>query len=149
VAEVAVSFVFAQPIDAVWRILRDFNSIASWLPGAVDGAIENGLAPDQIGAIRRFTLNGAIIREKLLTLSDLDHACAYSLLEGPPSLRNMIADFRLYEITEIGGTFGYWRAKFDVREQDRLPAMEQLQKLYSGGWSNLKKILAGQPSLKE
>jgi hypothetical protein len=146
-AEVLVSFVFDQSIAAVWTVLRDFNSISSWLPGARCGEIENGLPADQIGAVRRFQIgNGAVVRERLLALSDLDHSCSYSLLEGPLPVHDMTARFCLYEITETGGTFGYWRAEFNVAEKDQAMATEQLQKLYAGGWSNLKKILGDQNS---
>jgi hypothetical protein len=147
-AEAFISIVFRQSIDAVWRVLRDFNSISSWLPEAQNGAIENGLATDQIGVIRRFQLgaNGPVVREQLLALSDLSHACSYALLEGPLPVRNLIGEFRLYEITESGETFGYWRANFDVDEKDRLAATQQLTKLYSDGWNNLKKILGGPSS---
>src|ERR1700722_15813994 len=75
-AEVCISVVFPQPIAAGWAVLRDFNSISSWLPGAQNGAIESGLA-DQIGAVRRFQLGvgGPLVRERLLALSDRDHCC--------------------------------------------------------------------------
>ena len=49
-AEVLVSFVFDQSIAAVWTVLRDFNSISSWLPGARCGEIENGLPDDTSSA---------------------------------------------------------------------------------------------------
>jgi hypothetical protein len=144
-AEVCISVVFQQSVATVWGVLRDFNSICSWLPGAQGGAIENGLA-DQIGAIRRFQLGsgGPIIREKLLALSDRDHSCSYLLLEGPLPVRNLIGEFRLYEITETGGAFGWWRARFDVAEKDRATATDQLESLYSDGWTNLKKMLGSQ-----
>ena len=138
--EVSISFVFAQPIDVVWRPLRDFGSI-SWLPTASDCRIENALAADQIGAIRSFSLGGAAVREKLLALSDLDHACSYLLLEGPLPVRNMVGEYRLWDITETGGTFGIWRATFDIADAQRDAAVDQITKLYAGGWANLKKIL--------
>ena len=145
-AEVCISVVFQQSVATVWGVLRDFNSISSWLPGAQGGAIENGMAADQIGAIRHFQLGvgGPVVRERLLALSDRDHSCSYLLLEGPIPVRNLIGEFRLYEITETGGTFGYWRAGFDVLEKDCAAATAQLKSLYSDGWGNLKKMLGGQ-----
>jgi hypothetical protein len=142
-AEVYVSCVFNQSIEAVWRVLRDFNSISRWLPAVSKGDIENGLAPDQIGAIRRFYLQpgDALVRERLLALSDLEHSCSYSLLEGPLPVRNLVGEMRLFEISETAATFGTWRATFDVDEKDRQTATDQLTNLYAGGWGNLKQIL--------
>jgi hypothetical protein len=143
-AEALVSFIFEHSTDIVWRTLRDFGGICSWLPPAKDCQIEDGLAADQIGAIRRFSLSGALVREQLLALSDQDHSCSYLLLQGPLPVRNMIGAFRLCPITETGGTFGQWGARFDVAEQDRENAIAQLTKLYGDGWTNLKKILGAQ-----
>ncbi len=144
-AEVLISLVFAQPIEVVWRTMRDFKSICSWLPNASDCEIENGSAADRIGAIRRFSLNGSVVREQLLALSDREHSCSYLLVQGPLPVRNMIGSFRLYPITETGGTFGQWGATFDVNEQQEANAVDRLTKLYAGGWANLKKILGSQP----
>jgi len=81
------------------------------------------------------------VREKLLALSDLDHACSYLLLEGPLPVRNMVGEYRLWDITETGGTFGIWRAAFDIADAQRDAAVDQITKLYASGWTNLKKIL--------
>jgi hypothetical protein len=141
-AEVLVGFVFPQPIEIVWRATRDFKSICSWLPNASNCQIENGLAVDQVGAIRRFSLGGSVVREQLLALSDQDHSCSYSLLQGPLPVQNLVGSFRLYSITETGGTFGQWGAAFEVNEQLKDNAVLQLTNLYAGGWANLKKLLS-------
>jgi len=142
-AEVSISYVFEQPIDVVWRPLRNFGSM-SWLPTAGTCRIENGLAADQIGAIRSFPLGGDTVREKLQALSDIDHACSYLLLKGPLPVRNMVGTYRLWTITETGGTFGIWRATFDIADAQRDLTVDQITKLYASGWTNLKKILGGQ-----
>jgi hypothetical protein len=150
-SEVVVSFVFAQTVDELWRLIRDFNSLASWLPAVGKSEIEDCLAADQIGAVRRLYLRagGPPVRERLIALSDLDRACTYSLLEGPLAVRNLIAEIRLYEITETGGTFGRWRAAFDAEESDLTAASAQLKGIFSDGWSNLKKILSSQTPHRE
>lgn len=140
--EVLVSYVFDQPIDVVWRPLRNFGSM-SWLPTAGDCRIENGLAAEQIGAIRAFPLGDSTVREKLLALSDLDHACSYLLLQGPLPVQNMIGAYRLWTITDTGGTFGIWRATFDIADAQKAATVDQITKLYASGWTNLKKILGG------
>lgn len=142
-AEVLVSFVFTESIEAIWVVLRDFDGLPSWLPGASNSEIENGRAPDQVGAVRRFCLGpgGDVVRERLLSLSDLDHACTYLVLEGPLPVRNMVGEIRAREITETGGTFVSWRASFGVEKRDEPTAVEQLKELYASGLSNLRKII--------
>jgi hypothetical protein len=144
-AEVVVSFVFAKSVGDVWKFARDFNSLPSWLPAVGKSEIENGLAAEQIGAVRRLYLRagGPAVRERLLALSDRDYACTYALLEGPLAVRNLVAKIRLYEITESNGTFGRWSAQFDAEEKDQPAAAAQLTGIFSGGWSNLRKILNG------
>jgi hypothetical protein len=140
--EVHVSFVFPQSVDAVWHVLRDYGAIASWLPGASNGQIENGLKTDQVGAVRRFNLRpGNLIREKLLALSDADHLLQYLLLHGPLPLWNMIGELRVLEITETGGALVCWRAKFDADEADQVTCAGQLKYLYAEGLMNLRSLL--------
>jgi hypothetical protein len=100
-AEVVVSFVFA-------------NSLAPWPPSVGRSEIEGGLACGQVDAMRRLYLRagGPAIRERLLALSALEHSSCYLLLEGLMALRNLVAEIRVYEITETGGAFGSWRADF-------------------------------------
>ena len=71
------------------------------------------------------------MRERLLALSDRDYTCTYALLEGPLAVRNLDAKIRLYEITELNGTFGRWSAQFDAKE-DEPAAAAQLTGIFSG-----------------
>ena len=140
-AEVVVSFVFAKSVGDVWKFARDFNSLPSWLPAVGKSEIENGLAADEIGAVRRpFPTGGPAVRERLLALSDRDYACTYALLEGPLAVRNLVAQIRLYEITELNGTFARWSAQFDAEEKDQPAAAAQLTNIFSDGWSNLRRF---------
>src|ERR1043166_6398831 len=46
------STIIDQPIDAVWRVLRDFNSHYLWHPEVAESEIEAGLPADQTGDVR-------------------------------------------------------------------------------------------------
>src|SRR6185312_14501658 len=84
VIKVYVSSVIEAPADAVWAEIRDFNGLPKWTPFVVDSRIEGGLSPDTVGCVRNFRLRaGGVIREQLLTLSDYDFQCTYSILESP------------------------------------------------------------------
>ena len=76
------SAVIDAPVDDVWRILRDFNSHVQWHPAIATSEIEDGVPPDTVGAVRRFTLeDGSLLREQLLSSDDAIHELSYCLIE--------------------------------------------------------------------
>lgn len=123
--KISVSRVIDAPIDKVWAIVRDFNSLPQWHPRMVESEIENGLASDQVGCVRKFKLaSGPVLREKLVALSDLDRSVTYVILNTPQPISNHLAVLRLWPVTADGGTFAEWRAEFDspAEEADKLAA---------------------------
>ncbi len=71
--EVRRSTIINAPVEAVWRVLRDFNDHDKWHPVVADSVIEDGKAADQVGCVRRFHLqDGSELREQLLRLCDRD-----------------------------------------------------------------------------
>src|SRR5258708_13090020 len=112
--KVYVSSVIEAPADAVWAQIRDFNGLPKWTPFAADSRIEGGMAPDTVGCVRNFRLrDGGVIREQLLTLSDYDFQCTYSILESPMGVDNYIATLKLTPVTDGNRTFAEWSAEFD------------------------------------
>ena len=108
------STVLDAPAERVWRDLRDFNGLANWHPLIVLSRIEKGHPADKVGCVRNFQLkDGARIREKLLSLSDYDYTCTYSILESPMDLSDYVATLRLFPVTEGNRCFVEWRAEFD------------------------------------
>lgn len=117
-AKVYRSTVLDAPAERVWRDLRDFNSLPTWHPLIVSSRIEKGHASDKVGCVRRFQLkDGGYIREKLLTLSDFDYTCAYSILESPMDVTNYVATLRLFPVTEGNRCFIEWSAEFDCTSE--------------------------------
>ncbi len=57
--------------------------------------------------------DGGVIREQLLTLSDFEYECTYSILESPMGVDNYIATLKLTPITDGNRTFAEWSAEFD------------------------------------
>ena len=112
--KVYTSSVIDAPADQVWARIRDFNGLPQWLPLIADSRIENGLPSDKVGCIRNFNLrDGGNIREQLLTLSDYDYACTYSILSSPMGVRNYVATLKLMPVTDGNRTFAEWWAEFD------------------------------------
>jgi Polyketide cyclase / dehydrase and lipid transport len=112
--KVYTSTVVNASADAVWAVVRDFNGLPKWTPFVADSRIEGGLPADKVGCIRNFRLkDGGVIREQLLTLSDYDFQCTYSILESPMGVENYVATLKLTPITDGNTTFVEWSAEFD------------------------------------
>jgi len=112
--KVYTSSVIDAPADRVWAVVRDFNGLPAWTPFVAESRIEGGQPADRVGCIRNFRLkDGGTIRERLLTLSDYDYQCTYSILESPMGVRDYIATLKLSPITDGDRTFAEWTAEFD------------------------------------
>ena len=108
------STVLDAPADRVWRDLRDFNGLPNWHPLIELSRIEKSHPADKVGCVRNFQLkDGARIREKLLSLSDYDYSCTYSIIESPMDLSDYIATLRLLPVTEGNRCFIEWSAEFE------------------------------------
>ena len=108
------SAVVDVPIEALWAVLRDFNSHARWHPAIAESVIEEGREADEVGAVRRFSLaDGGLLREQLLTLDDETRSFSYCLLEAPLPLMNYVAQVRLRPVTDSGKTYWEWESRFD------------------------------------
>ena len=117
-AKVYRSTVLDAPADRVWRDIRDFNGLANWHPLIVLSRIEKSQPADKVGCVRNFQLkDGARIREKLLSLSDYEYTCTYTILESPMVLSDYVATIRLFPVTEGNRCFIEWSAEFDCAQE--------------------------------
>jgi hypothetical protein len=137
------STVIDAPIEAVWAVLRDFNGHDQWHPAVADSHIERGQSSDRVGCVRRFHLaDGSELRELLLTMSDVDMAFSYCLLDTPVPLLNYVAHVRLAPVTDGDRTFWHWESRFDTP-----PGMEQEletkvgTEIYEGGFRAVRAFM--------
>jgi Polyketide cyclase / dehydrase and lipid transport len=139
--KVYTSSVIEAPADRVWAIIRDFNGLPKWHPLIRDSRVENGAPADKVGCVRNFNLkDGGNIREQLLTLSDFDYSCTYSILESPLGVRNYIATLKLTPITDGDRTFAEWTAEFDCdAERERALADQIGNGVFQAGFDALKR----------
>lgn len=141
---VYISSVIDAPAERVWEVIRDFSSLSRWHPGISASRIENNQAADKVGCIRELRLgNGGNIREQLLTLSDFDYQCTYSILESPMPLENYIATLKLTPITDGNRTFAEWSTEFDCDEAQERELAENIgQGVFQAGFNALKQRFA-------
>jgi len=140
------SAVIDAPIDRVWAVLRDFNSHERWHPAVARSRMENDVAGDVVGGVRRYSLNdGAEQREQLLSHSDREHTYTYCILDSPLPLFDYMATVRLKPVTDGNRTFWEWRAKFRAPD-DRAADLENLvgRQIYKDGFMGLRTFLADQ-----
>jgi hypothetical protein len=138
------STIIDAPVDRVWAVLRDFNGHDRWHPAVRESAIERGAPADKVGCVRRFRLeDGAELRERLLTLSDLEQTYSYCLLETPVPLFNYVAHVRLMPVTDGDQTFWSWRSTFNTRPGEEA-AMAALvgEQIYQAGFDAIREHLA-------
>ncbi|GJL84118.1 MAG: hypothetical protein DHS20C01_37520 [marine bacterium B5-7] len=119
---VARSTVIDAPIDAVWRMLRDFNGHDRWHPAVKQSHLESGKRTDQVGAIRAFVLaSGEHLREQLLSLSDRRKQFRYAIVTSDVPLYDYVAEVFLKPVTDGNRTFWSWKSSFKTprgREQE-------------------------------
>ncbi len=139
-SHIFISSVVDAPIDDVWDKIRDFNALPAWHPSIADSHIENGEPSDKVGCIRNFNLkDGGNIREQLLTLSDVDYQCTYSILISPMPLENYQATLRLLPITDGNRTFAEWTAEFSCQPEDEETLVNNIgNNVFQAGFDALK-----------
>ena len=64
-ASVYRSTVLNHSADAVWAVIRDFNSYPAYIDGVTESYLEDNKAGDEVGCVRRFVYNGVTIRQTL------------------------------------------------------------------------------------
>ena len=141
------STVLDAPIDAVWRILRDFNGHDRWHPIVERSTLEDGRRTDQVGAVRNFTIrSGERVREVLLSLSDRERHLRYAIVDSDLPLQDYVAEFFLKTVTDGGGTFWSWSSRFRTPpgEKEALATLVG-KEVYEAGFDGVRGAL-GLPS---
>jgi uncharacterized membrane protein len=140
---VYVSHVIDAPIEQVWAVMRDFNDMPSYHPGIQNSVVENGRPSDQVGCVRRLTLEEGFVREVLLCLDDRNYAFSYEIIEGTLPVRGYVAGVGLRRITQGNRTFAEWWADFEVIGADRDAVIARIgNNVFAAGFSAVASKLA-------
>ena len=135
--------VLDAPVDAVWRILRDFNGHDRWHPIVARSDLEDGRRTDQVGAVRNFTIrSGERVREALLTLSDRDRHLRYAIVDSELPLEDYVAEFFLKPVTDGNRTFWSWSSRFRTPpgEEEALARLVG-EEVYEAGFAGVRAAL--------
>jgi len=148
--KIVKSTIMEAPVEAVWEVLRDFNGHDQWHPAVADSYIERGLPSDRIGCVRRFHLaDGSELREQLLTLSDIDMAFSYCLLDTPIPLLNYVAHVRLVPVTDGDLTFWHWESRFDTPPGREEELKKQVgEQIYERGFQAVREFMGLQSTAR-
>jgi Polyketide cyclase / dehydrase and lipid transport len=113
------SILLYHPADEVWAVIRPFDHYA-WAGVESETIIEHGKAGDQVGAVRRVTYGGNVIRQVLLAHSDIERSYTYGFCGAPPfPVQDYVATIRVSPIIADEGSFVEWWATFDCAAQER------------------------------
>ena len=86
--------------------------------------------------------DGGVIREQLLTLSDYDYQCTYSILDSPMGVENYVATLKLTPVTDGNRTFAEWSAEFDCPPDRAKVLAEQIgHGVFQTALANLKTLV--------
>lgn len=133
-SKVYCSAVVPAPVHEVWGLVRDFGGFAEWHPMATDSRVEGDLSGDTVGCVRALPVpDGSSQREQLLALSDLDHSCAFTIIEGPVPVQNYLSELRLRRVTADETTFVEWVGQFDVADADEAEVCNLVMTVYHEG----------------
>jgi hypothetical protein len=126
-AKAYCSMVLDHSPAAVWAVIRPFDHYA-WAGVEARVQIEDGKAGDQVGAVRRFEINGRVTRQKLCAHSDVERSYAYAF-EGPCPfpVEDYQATLRVVPITADGRSLVEWWASFDCDLDERAQWVEHFE----------------------
>ena len=139
-AKAYYSTIFAQPADAVWTVIRDFNNYPVWVDGAGESVIEDGRSGDAVGCVRNVLYNGARRRQRLLALSDVDRTQTYAFAgDSPLPVTDFEATIRVTPVIDGGRAFVEWWATFDCAAEDYDARVTSLRDSFAGWLESLRR----------
>lgn len=134
------STIVTAPADKVWAYLRDFGNLDEWLPSIETCELEGAAPADEVGSVRRLSVQGGgVIRERLVSFDDEARAYAYEFVESPLPVRDYRSEIRVASVTDSGQAFVEWRGDFAADEKDDAAMSEFFTKnVYGAGLAALR-----------
>jgi carbon monoxide dehydrogenase subunit G len=115
--------------DDVWKLVREFGSLAEWMPGVETCTVD--------GDVRTLGMMGMQVKERLRSLDDDARTISYSLIESPmDNLESHTATIAI--VPQGNGAHVMWDV--DVRPDELVGIFVPI---YEGSVAELKKKLEG------
>ena len=128
------SIVLDHSAEDIWAVIRLFDHYA-WAGVESETIIEDGNAGDQIGAVRRVTSGGKVLRQVLLAHSDIERSYSYAFCGTPPMpIEDYRATIRVTPVVADGRSFVEWWATFDCAADERAKWVRHLEQEGFARW---------------
>ena len=140
---VEFSAVLDSDAGHAWGVLKKFGEIQKWHSSIVESGIEDNQPDGLVGCIRKLTLaDGAIVRERLMSVDDRNLTLSYCFEQAPLPLDNYVATVKLVALTGQSKTFINWSAGFDLQDPNTVEHYQELiRNLIVDGHNGLKSFL--------
>ena len=128
----------------------DFGGLDKWHPAIVKDEIVKG-TDNKPGAVRALSIkDGPVIKEKLLSRSDMTHSYTYKFIDTPFPIKDYVSTLHV-KANKDGTSLVRWSSTFKRKNPaDNPPDAESdaagvklITGVYQGGLANLKKQLEG------
>jgi len=140
------SIVLDHPANEVWAVIRPFDHYA-WAGVESETVIEDGKAGDQVGAVRRVTYGGNVLRQLLLAHSDIDRSYTYSFCGTPPfPVSDYQATIRISPVVADNHSFVEWWATFDCADDERDKWVKHFERQGFAKWLAALRQFMAKPS---
>lgn len=140
------STVFEQSAAEIWTAIRDFGTYEIWVETVTASHIEDRRRGDSVGSVRNVTINGSIIRQRLLAHSDADRCYTYEFADaGPDGIRDYRATIRITPVVDGDHAFVEWWATFDCEPSEVERRTDFYAKSFAGWLESLRARLGGRP----
>jgi len=140
VPNIAVEDTIESSADVAWAKLADFGGLGAWAPGVTECKLEGS----GVGSVRRITMGGMEIAERLESLDDAARTLTYSITEGPMPTENYLAKI-VVTATGDGSCAISWSASFDapgLSEEQAAGVAQGVQGSYQGMVDALKQAVS-------
>ena len=140
--KVYYSTILNHSADAVWGIIRDFNSYPVWVESVTESQIEDGKSGDCVGCIRSFVEYGTRIRQRLLAHSDVDRSYTYESCHELGAMSHYQGTARVTPVVDGDRAFVEWSMTFECPAPEEANTVKVLREAMPQWMTSLGAVLA-------
>jgi mxaD protein len=138
--EVSRSALVNHPVEEVWALIGNFDSLDTWHPAVVklEASGDGG-----VGSYRTLTLpDGGTLKEKLLENSQEDMSYSYSIESGVLPVANYTSTLSVRPAAHLPGqSIVLWSSRFDPVGIDGNAARNLIGGIYQAGFESIAETM--------